>query len=117
MNVATVTQAVTPKTQIGRILVVMADNKWRTEQVIRESLAAQFPSFAITGSIPAQLRDIRKKPGYTVASEKIKEGARGLWQYRVAKSEQLDSSLPESGVIDVEPLVFDTGFTEEGCGE
>lgn len=112
MSEVSAVQVVTPKTQIGRILVVMADNKWRTEQVIRESLAARYPSFAITGSIPAQLRDIRKKAGYTVASEKIKEGVRGIWQYRVGKSEQLDSQTTEN-----RPSIGSYDNLDTGCGD
>jgi hypothetical protein len=109
MSEVSAVQAVTPKTQIGRILVVMADNKWRTEQVIRETLEKNYPGIPITGSLPAQLRDIRKKAGYTVASEKIKEGVRGFWQYRVGKSEQLDAPFV--------PTTFGAALSDTGCGD
>lgn len=70
-------------TNIGRILSVMADGKWRTINVIKEAIQNQFAVTLETKGLAAQLRDIRKKLEYVVNVNKVKEGPRGTWEYQV----------------------------------
>lgn len=76
-------QAVTPRTNIGRILAVVADGKWRSINVIKEEVQNRFAVVLAPKGLAAQLRDIRKKSGYVVNVNKVNQGLRGTWEYQV----------------------------------
>lgn len=89
-----VLQANAPKTNIGRILAVMADGKWRTINVIKEAIQTQFGVATQDRTLSAQLRDIRKKQAYVVNVKKVKEGLRGVWEYQVLEKDCGDGPQP-----------------------
>lgn len=87
----TAVAAIVPKTQIGRIQQVMSDGKYRTEQVISETLSSRYPEYVLTGSITAQLRDIRKKSGFQVNAKRVHEGIGRTFEYQVLSAGDIEN--------------------------
>ena len=70
-------------TQLGRVLALMADGKWRTLREIQEAVGGS------EAGVSARLRDCRKAKfgGRTVLRRRRGEPSEGLWEYRFGGKE------------------------------
>lgn len=91
--------SITPNTStnIGRILAVMADGKWRSISIIKEQVYNQFGVTLHEKAIGAQLRDLRKKSLYLVNVQKVNEGKRGTFEYQVLEQVYANPAEPING--------------------
>lgn len=70
--------------QLGRVLIVMSDGKWRTYADIQALIQKRFGKYDPEASIGARLRDFRKAHGEGAmeSRRRVEDGVDGLWEYR-----------------------------------
>jgi hypothetical protein len=70
-------------TQYGRTFALMLDGQWRTLAEIASTTGCP------EASVSARLRDMRKpRFGEHTVNHRIREGANGLWEYRLILAEE-----------------------------
>lgn len=72
------------KVQLDRVRSLMFDGKWRTLEEISDAIEHSTSQKCPTSSVSARLRDLRKsKFGAYTVKKRVREGHKGLWEYRV----------------------------------